>query len=222
MSQSLAKGGTPTRLRTPQPGQDREKWLGTTAPGGYGHPRNTARVAETTNPRHKALLLIDFQQDFLAPSGRMPVDQGQVQPAIDAARLAVNEARHDGDLIVKIGNEFSPSDVIGNVFRHHAAMKGSPGAAWDGRIDPPEATYVSKWRSNAFCNPDLMALLDEAGVSHVRLAGLYAKACVGATAMGARKRGLSVQVIGDATVCSSDRSRQAALDKLGRAGIEVI
>jgi nicotinamidase-related amidase len=29
-------------------------------------------VADTMNTRREALLLIDFQQDFLAPSGRMP------------------------------------------------------------------------------------------------------------------------------------------------------
>lgn len=179
-------------------------------------------MADTTHPRRKALLLIDFQEDFLAPSGRMPVDQGQVQPAIEAARRAVDEARYDGDLIVKIGNEFRPRDVIGNLFRHRAAVKGSLGVAWDGRIDPPEATYVSKWRSDAFCNPDLMALLNEARVGQVRLAGLYTKACVSATAKAAHKRGLSVQVISDATACSSDRTRRAALDKLRRIGIEVI
>ena len=179
-------------------------------------------MADTTPPRRKALLLIDFQEDFLAPNGRMPVDQGQVQPALEAARRAVDEARYDGDLIVKIGNEFRPSDVIGNLFRHHAAVKGSPGVAWDDRLDPPEATYVAKWRSDAFCNPELTALLNGARVGQVRLAGLYAKACVSATAKGARQRGFSVQVISDATACSSERSRQAALAKLRRIGIEVI
>lgn len=189
---------------------------------GIGHPRNTARVTDTTNTKRRALLLIDFQEDFLDPGGRMPVDQDQVHPAIEAARRAVDEARDDGCLIVKIGNEFRRSDVIGNLFRHHAAMKGSLGAAWDGRIDPPEATYVPKWKSDAFCNPDLVALLKQQRVDQVRLTGLYAKACVTATAKGGRKRGLSVQVIGDATACSSDKSRQAALDKLRRIGIEVL
>ncbi len=151
----------------------------------------------------------------------MPVAQGQVRPVIEAARRAVDDAQANGDLIVKIGNEFRPRDVIGNLFRHRAAMKGSPGAAWDGRIDPPGAIYVPKWKSDAFCNPDLATLLEENRVERVRLAGLYAKACVSATALGARTRGLSVQVIGDATACSSDGSRQAALDKLRRRGIEV-
>jgi nicotinamidase-related amidase len=112
----------------------------------------------------------------------MPVDQGQVQPVLQAAQRAVDEAQRDGDLIVKIGNEFRPSDVIGNLFRRHSAVKGSPGAAWDGRIDPPGATYLPKWKSDAFCNPDLASLLEDAHVGQVRLAGLYAKACVSATA----------------------------------------
>jgi nicotinamidase-related amidase len=184
-------------------------------------PRHTAQVTDT-NTKRRALLLIDFQEDFLAPEGRMPVDKGQVRPVIQAARRTVDEARDQGDLIVKIGNEFRQSDVIGNLFRHHAAMKGSVGAAWDGRIDPSEAIYVPKWRSDAFCNPDLMALLEEERVSQVRLTGLYAKACITATAKGARKRGLSVEVIGEATACSSEKSRQVALDKLRRIGIDVL
>jgi nicotinamidase-related amidase len=152
----------------------------------------------------------------------MPVDQHQVEPAIEAACQAVDEARANADMIVIIGNEYPRSDVIGNFFRHHAAMKGSRGAAWDTRVDPRDATYLPKWKSDAFCNPDLVALLEKSDVSEVRLAGLYAKACVSATAKSARKRGLSVQVIGDATACSSDRSRRAALDRLRRAGIEVL
>ena len=101
-------------------------------------------------------------------------------------------------------------------------MKDSVGAAWDVRIDPPEAIYIAKWKSDAFCNPRLMGLLQEEGVGQVRLTGLYAKACITATAKGVRKRGLSVQVIGDATACSSEKSRRAALDKLRRIGIEVL
>jgi nicotinamidase-related amidase len=101
-------------------------------------------------------------------------------------------------------------------------MKGSDGAAWDGRIDSSGATYVPKWRSDAFCNPALTAVLAENNVSEVRLAGLYAKACVSATAKSARKRGLTVQVLGEATACSSEKSRRQALDKLRRIGIQVV
>jgi nicotinamidase-related amidase len=95
---------------------------------------------------------------------------------IDAAQCAVDEAQRNGDLVLKSGNEFRRRDVIGDVFRHHAAMKGTPGAAWDARIDPAGATYRSKWKSDAFCNPDLATLLEAASVGQVRRAGFYANA----------------------------------------------
>ena len=183
---------------------------------------DTDRVTDATDTGRKALLLIDFQNDFLSPGGRMPVDQGQVEPVIEAARRAVDEAQTNGDLIVRIGNEFRPSDVIGNLFRHRAAIKGSLGAGWDGRIDAPGAPYIPKWKADAFCNPNLAILLDEERVGQVRLAGLYAKACVRATAKGAHQRGLSVQVIGQATACSSNRSREIALAKLRGLGVDVV
>jgi nicotinamidase-related amidase len=179
-------------------------------------------VASDGDSRRGALLLVDFQHDFLDPDGRMPVDGDQVEPVVAAARRAVEAARADGDLIVKIGNEFRSSDLIGNLFRHHASMKGSAGSVWDERIDPPGASYFVKWKSNAFCNPELAPALAAAQVDRVRLAGLYTKACISATAKAAQERGLSVQVIAEATACSSDVSRRMALDKLRRMGIDVV
>jgi nicotinamidase-related amidase len=145
-----------------------------------------------------------------------------VEPAIEAASKAVDGARSNGDLIVKIGNEFPRRAVIRNLLRHHAAIAGSDGAALDQRIDPPEATYLTKWRSDEFCNPDLSVLLAEHQIGELLLAGLFAKACLSATAKGGRKRGLSVRVLGSATACSNEKTRRNALDKLHRGGIEVL
>jgi hypothetical protein len=101
----------------------------------------------------RALFLIDFQYDFLSDDGNMPVDRGQVQAVVQAARFAIGRAQGAGDLIIKIGNEFRPSDIVGNALRHRAAIAGSPGADWDPRVDPEDSVYVAKWKSNAFCNP---------------------------------------------------------------------
>jgi nicotinamidase-related amidase len=60
---------------------------------------------DAAHPR-RALLLVDFQQDFLADDGRMPVARDQIGPVLAAARAAISQAQRDGDLIVKIGNEF--------------------------------------------------------------------------------------------------------------------
>lgn len=172
--------------------------------------------------RRRALLLIDFQHDFLGPDGRMPVEPRQVEPMIAAARGAVDAAQARGDLVLKVGNEFRRRNVMGNLLRHRAAIEGSAGCTWDSRLDPPGAPYLSKWRSSAFTNPALARLLEESQVGEVSLTGLYAKACISATARAAQRRGLSVRVIGDATACSSDESRRTALDKLHRIGIDIV
>jgi nicotinamidase-related amidase len=169
----------------------------------------------------RALLLVDFQRDFLADDGRMPVARNQVGPMLAATRAAVERARADGDLIVKIGNEFRRGDWIGNVLRRHAAVAGSTGTAWDARADAHGAVYLAKWKGSAYCNPVLQQLLEREGTGHVTLCGLYARACVTATARAAKASGLRVTVLRDAVACRSDASREAALRRLARLGIEI-
>jgi nicotinamidase-related amidase len=169
------------------------------------------------------LLLIDFQKDFLADDGRMPVSRGQVAGVLVATRKAIEQAQAGGDLIIRIGNEFRPGDRIGNLMRRHAAMAGSAGAAWDDRasVGTAEAVYLPKWKGSAFCNPELGGLLAREGVDRVTLCGLYARACVTATAREALSRGLQVTVLRDAVACRSDGSREAALRRLARRGAEL-
>jgi nicotinamidase-related amidase len=86
-------------------------------------------MPQTTRVR-RALLLIDFQDDFLEPDGRMPICRSQVAPVLAAAARAIEQARQAGDLVVAIGNEFRPDDRLMNLLRRHAAIAGSPGARW--------------------------------------------------------------------------------------------
>ena len=179
-----------------------------------GHADDTAS--------RRALLLIDFQYDFLADDGRMPVDRSQVQPVVTAARSAIDKAHDAGDLIVRIGNEFKPGDFVGNAFRRRAAIAGSAGAGWDPRVEAGDSVYLAKWRSNAFCNPELSHLMSDHLIERVCLTGLFARACVTATAKGARARGLQVDLLVDAIACKSDASRSAALNRLGRRGMQLV
>jgi nicotinamidase-related amidase len=176
-------------------------------------------AAEESGPR--ALLLLDFQRDFLADDGRMPVARGHVTPVLAAARRAADQAVLAGDLVVKVGNEFRRRDVIGNQVRRRAAVAGSAGTAWDERIDVDVAIYVPKAAASAFTNPALTAALEERGIRHVTIAGLFAKGCVRATAQAALRRGLTVEVLGDAVACSSDKSRERALTRLADRGVHV-
>ena len=62
---------------------------------------------------------------------------------------------------------------------------------------------------------------DLGGRSILDGSGLYARACVTATAKAALASGLRVTVLRDAVACSSDASREAALRRLFRRGIEI-
>ncbi|HEY1799422.1 MAG TPA: isochorismatase family cysteine hydrolase [Terriglobales bacterium] len=170
----------------------------------------------------KALLLIDFQRDFLLCDGRMPVAGNQIDNVIAAARNAVADAQAIGAVIVAIGNEFPRSSFVANFFRRNAAIAGSPGAQWDERVPRGEAKYFRKWRSSAFCNPALESFLRAQNVGELTLAGLYAKACVAATAKGALARGFQVNILADAVADSSDSARDAALRRLSRCGAKVV
>lgn len=171
---------------------------------------------------HKALLLIDFQRDFLRSDGRMPIARDQIEKVITAANHAVAAARADGDTIIAIGNEFLPTDRLMNFFRRNAAITGSTGAAWDQRVDRDGAAYFPKWRSDAFCNPALETLLKVRDINQVVLTGLYATACVTATAKSALARGYRVDILGDAVADSSDRARKRALDRLASHGANIV
>lgn len=169
----------------------------------------------------QALLLIDFQRDFLAADGRMPVARTHVDGAIAAARAAIGQARVSGQLVVKIGNEFKPNDLVRNILRHHAAMAGSPGADWDPRLDA-DAPYLAKWKGDAFCNPELPRVLADNGIEDIILTGLFAGACIAATAKGALRRGLQVHVLTAAIACRTDASRHAACERLRKLGVQLV
>jgi len=172
--------------------------------------------------RYRALLLIDFQDDFLADDGRMPVARDQVEPVLAATRAAIAQAQDRSDLIVQIGNEFKPHDLIGNLARRGAAIAGRPGTRWDSRFAAPDAVYMAKWKGDAFCNPALEELLREHRIQEIVVAGLYARACVAVTTKAALARGFHAHVLGDAVACRSDASREAALGRIRGFGAQVI
>lgn len=169
-----------------------------------------------------ALLLLDFQRDFLSPNGRMPVARHQVEPMLRSAAAARDAARRQGWETIAIGNEFPRRDWLGNLFRKFAAVAGSAGAQWDDRLPLAEAHYFPKWRASAFCNPNLAGYLREKQIRRLYLAGLFASACITATAKAAMAHGFDVTVLADAVADRSNPARTRALRRLQKLGATVI
>ncbi|MGH9057536.1 MAG: cysteine hydrolase family protein [Acidimicrobiales bacterium] len=168
-----------------------------------------------------ALLLLDYQHDFLDPAGRMPVAPTHVEPMLASSQLALECALKHRAPVVAVSNEFPSSQVIRNLLRRRAALAGTPGASWDPRIAALGAIRLAKSKPSAFSNPRLMDLLDAAGVGEVAVAGLYARACITATVEHAVGLGLHVTVLDDALACRDDRSRAAAVARMAGFGAEV-
>lgn len=180
------------------------------------------KPTESEHVSRRALLLIDFQVDFLTREGRLPVELTQVEPVLTSARRAVEEAQKIGDQVIRIGNEFRPTDRLMNFFRRNASIAGSPGAKWDPRLPIEGSAYFPKWAASAFVNPELDGYLKSGGVQEVALCGLQAKACVAATALEALRRGYRTSVLADATACLSDQSRRRALRRLEAKGVQIV
>lgn len=152
----------------------------------------------------------------------MPVARDHVEPMLGATRRAIALAQRNGDLVVKIGNEFRRRDILMNALRRGAAIKGTQGTAWDERVDAADAPYVPKWKASAFCNPALDELLRDHEIGHVTLTGLQARACVTATAKAALAHGLQVSVLMPAVACRSNASRDRALNRLAQQGVHLL
>ncbi|MGH8012177.1 MAG: cysteine hydrolase family protein [Candidatus Binataceae bacterium] len=169
-----------------------------------------------------ALLVLDLQVDFLDRNGRMPIAQDQIGPVLANSNRVIEAATPHRIVIAYVGNEYTRWDLPGNWFRHNAARAGTPGAALDSRLKRvATAPYFPKRQGDAFSNPELGRFLRAHHITHVVICGVYADACITATAREALRRGFTVTVLADAVGAASDSARQSALAKLSRAGAEV-
>lgn len=184
------------------------------------HAPEIAERSETSSTN--CLMLVDFQRDFLEPGGKMPVARNQMVPVIDAAASAITQARHTGSPIVAVGNAFRPQDRLMNLLRRNASIAGTRGAEWDERLPIEGITYFDKWQTSAFVNPALRTWLNGYNIKTITMAGLFAKACVSATARAAMAEGFDVRILTDAVACSSDRSRVKAFHGLARRGATLV
>ena len=168
-----------------------------------------------------ALLLLDFQLDFLDSKGRYPVAHDQVEPMITTANRLIAAAQSAGAKIVYIGNEFSPRDLL-NLTRNSCAIKGSAGTHLDPRLKVVSEYYFPKDKNSAFTNPDLNAFLQKQHVTQLWIVGVFATACVRATALDGQRLGYQVGVVSDAVAAANDQGRRSALDAMAHKGVSIL
>lgn len=149
-----------------------------------------------------ALLILDTQQGVLAHDAPYPVAPGKADVLVAAIQQHILKAQATATPVVLVSNEWPWWRFAENWWFNGAFRKGSRWAEQDPRIRgaAPQAPLFSKSIPNALSNPELVHWLKTQHISHLRIAGLFAEACVQATAEDASKHGYTVEILKDAVL----------------------
>lgn len=137
----------------------------------------------------KALILIDIQNDYFEGGALQLVNP---TPAADTAKRLLAQARAEGDLIVHIQH-------VSLVDEQPFMKPGTPGIEIHSSVAPlSDEVVVQKHYPNSFWQTDLEAVLKEANITELTIAGMMTHMCVSTTARGAMERGYATTVVTDA------------------------
>ncbi|MEF2978827.1 isochorismatase family protein [Subtercola sp. YIM 133946] len=139
---------------------------------------------------NRALIVIDVQNEYV--DGKLPIGYPSLHVSIPNIMMAMDVA----------ADAHVPVVVV-----QHVAGASSPIFAAGGRgvelhesiADKPRDHLVQKSAASAFDGTDLAAWLADAGIDTITIAGYMTQNCDEATARDATQRGLTVELLSDAT-----------------------
>lgn len=158
----------------------------------------------------EALVVLDLQNDFLAPPELAEVRGRLAAVATDLARRA-----HAADaLVVAVRTEHRADGSTWTLSMQEDQMgvvvEGTEGAELLPELElHPDAT-ITKTRDSAFLNTQLADVLDRAGVTTIAIVGVTTDLCVLMTAADAFAHDLRVVLVEDG-VAAEPRKHEAAL-----------
>ncbi len=171
-----------------------------------------------------AVLLMDLQQDFLGKEdARMPVDKLAGASVLRCANAVLSKRALPDALPIMVVNQFARGERIAKFYRAGAAIKGTPGAQLDKRLQlPGQVKIIAKTAKSAFSNPDLEHYLIDQDVADLFVLGVFAQACVHATVIDALRLGYRVTVIVDGVASDKAWKARLALWRMQRAGATLL
>ena len=166
-----------------------------------------------------ALLVLDAQIDFLTESGRLPIARDQLSSVLRALNEAIEAAETQNIAIILFRNSY-PVWNWQNPLRNFAALQGSEGEKLHPElVVPRSAVHMVKQRRDAFSNGDLDIFLKCRTTREIIVAGVFAEACVVATALAGQRRGYATTVLQSAVGGRTAVGVERTLVYLGRRGI---
>ena len=184
-------------------------------------------MREILSPARCALLVVDVQNDFVHPEGRVGPGRaiGVYAAALAAINSLVGAARRADVPVIFIRTEHGP-DLDSAAYRAVRARRprspegtclvGTWGAELAVGLDGPRDgdTVITKHGYDGFATGELAPLLAAAGRDAVVVSGVATTLCVAATVAGAFEHGLHAIVPREATAASEAAQARAALTRM--------
>lgn len=148
------------------------------------------------DPARTALVIVDMQNDFVAPEGSLRVPDAQA--TVPAIADLVRRARHSATRIVFTQDTHEEGDPEWRIWPEHARRGTWGWAIIDDLAPAPQDTIIPKLRYDAFYGTSLDHLLRLWGVSTLVICGTVANICVHYTAASAALRWYDVVIPRDA------------------------
>ena len=194
---------------------------------------------EHIDPSTTALIVVDMQNDFVAPGAPMQSPAGYAM--LPNLKQALACCREHGIPVIYTAHVHRPGGFDQGLLAHapaigrgEALVAGSPGVAIFPEIAPhDDEIVITKHRFSAFFGTDLEIILRGLGVTTVVITGVTTENCCHATARDAFFRDFQVVFLSDATAngdypdlgygsMSADQVHRATLVILARDTADVI
>jgi nicotinamidase-related amidase len=183
--------------------------------------------ARTMDPQRTALLLIEYQNDFVKPGG---TQHEAVRGVMDNSNMLANTlalveaARAGGATVLHAPIAFAegypeipaePYGILAGIVASQSFRKGSWGAEIIDELRPAAGDVIIEGKRglDCFASTNLDFILRARGVTDLAIAGFLTNCCVESTMRSAYERGFRVVTVTDCTATLSEEEQQASVTK---------
>ncbi|MBX6391304.1 MAG: cysteine hydrolase [Frankia sp.] len=178
------------------------------------------------NPSETAVVLIEFQNDFVTEGGALHGAVADVMKStnmLENTAKAVSQLREAGVTVMHCPISFAPGygeiastpyGILAGVVASSAFVKGAWGAEIAPELTPAEGDIVVEGKRglDAFMSTNLDFMLRSKGIRNVALAGFLTNCCVESTMRTAYEKGYNVYTLTDCVAATSQEQHDAAIN----------
>jgi nicotinamidase-related amidase len=177
------------------------------------------------NPAETAVVLIEFQNDFVTAGGALHeavADVMEQTGMLGNTAKAVHQARAAGATVIHCPIGFAPGygeitatpyGILAGVVQSNAFVKGSWGAEIAPELAPEAGDIVVEGKRglDAFMSTNLDFILRSKGIRNVALGGFLTNCCVESTMRSAYEKGFTVFTLTDCVATTSKEQHDSAI-----------